>query len=267
MRKISKKIIISFGIFAFSVSAENAIAQNKNMQNSCKVAPSAAKSEYVPSGCVPNIYDVNIWGISDREVENLGDVAILKKINFTQNRQKIEAAANAGDTNAMYFLGLNAGSGATGSADKARIWFKKAAALNNKYALFALGFEIMGSAQNVKQAAPAIQYYQKAANLGHLEAMVELGRIYNKGTELPIQRDVAYSMMYYDMAIKGGSEQAKIDVAYAYLEGQGVRQDKNKAKQMLLEIGRADTEIGELARNSLLEEFNIDCAKNPNQCK
>ena len=36
---------------------------------------------------------------------------------------------------------------------------------------------------------------------------------------------------------------------------------------MLIEIGREDTEIGELARNSLLEEFNIDCAKNPNQCK
>lgn len=267
MHKISKNIILSFGFCAILGNVENAIAQNKNMQNSCKAVPAAALSESDPQGCIPNIYNVNIWGISDREVENLGDVAILKKINFTQNRQKIEAAANAGDTNAMYFLGLNAGSGATGSADKARIWFKKAAALNNKYALFALGFEIMGSAQNVKQSVPAIHYYEKAANLGHLEAMVELGRIYNKGTELPIPRDVAYSMMYYDMAIKGGSEQAKIDVAYAYLEGQGVRQDKNKAKQMLIEIGRADTEIGELARNTLMEEFNIDCSKTPNQCK
>lgn len=267
MRTISKNVLLSFGFCAFFATVDVAFAQNNNVSNSCKTIPTAAAKGSLVQGCVVNIWDVSIWGISDREVENLGDVAILKKINFTQNRQKIEAAANAGDTNAMYFLGLNAGSGATGSADKARIWFKKAAALNNKYALFALGFEIMGSAQNVKQAAPAIQYYEKAANLGHLEAMVELGRIYNKGTELPIPRDVAYSMMYYDMAIKGGSEQAKIDVAYAYLEGQGVRQDKNKAKQMLIEIGRADTEIGELARNSLLEEFNIDCPKNPNQCK
>ncbi len=251
MRNFSRNIFFTIGFCILLVNG--AYAQNTK--------PNLAMNVIVPTN------NVTMWGISDREVETLGDVAVLKKINFTQNRQKIEAAANNGDSNAQYFMGLNAGNGATGSADKARVWFKKAAALNNKYALYALGFEIMGSAENVKQAAPAIQYYEKAANLGHLEAMVELGRIYNKGTELPIPINITKSFGYYNKAIALGSEQAKIDVAYAYLEGQGVKQDKNKAKQMLIEIGRADTEIGELARNSLLEEFNIDCAKTPNQCK
>lgn len=251
MRKFSKNIFYIIGLCVISASGVNAQAQN----------PSFVSTNIIKTT------DVTSWGISDREVETLGDVAILKKINFAQNRQKIEAAANNNDSNAQYFMGLNAGNGATGSADKARIWFKKAAALNNKYALYALGFEIMGSAGNVKQAMPAIQYYEKAANLGHLEAMVELGRIYNKGTELPIPANPTKAFNYYNKAIVSGSEQAKIDVAYAYLEGKGVKLDKAKAKQMLIEIGRADTEIGELARNSLLEEFNLDCAKSPNQCK
>ncbi len=251
MRNFSRNIFFTIGFCTLLVNG--AYAQNTK--------PNLAMNVIVPTN------NVTMWGISDREVETLGDVAVLKKINFTQNRQKIEAAANNGDSNAQYFMGLNAGNGATGSADKARVWFKKAAALNNKYALYALGFEIMGSAENVKQATPAIQYYEKAANLGHLEAMVELGRIYNKGTELPIPPNPTKAFNYYNKAIANGSDQAKIDVAYAYLEGKGVKLDKAKAKQMLIEIGRADTEIGELARNSLLEEFNIDCAKNPNQCK
>ena len=91
--------------------------------------------------------------------------------------------------------------------------------------------------------------------------------------------------------VKGFGDQAELqkaqaEVSYVETEYQNTKQlseknvvspnelalakaklDKAKAKQMLIEIGREDTEIGELARNSLLEEFNIDCAKTPNQCK
>ena len=211
--------------------------------------------------------DVSSWGISDAQVQGLSDTAILSKINFAENRAKIEKAAANGDSNAMYFMGLFVGSGAMGDAQKANIWFKKAAVLNNKYALYTLGYSIIGDATTLKDASPAIKYYEKAASLNHIAALVELGRLYNKGTELPIARDMKKSFAYYNLAIALGSEQAKIDLAYIYLEGQGVKADKAKAKGILIGLAKSNSETGELARNSLLEEFNIDCTKNPAQCK
>jgi TPR repeat protein len=205
--------------------------------------------------------------LSQYELENLSDNAILQKSNFSKKKAEYIAGANSGDAMAMYLYALFLSNGASADPDKARPWLRKSAIAGNKYATYRLGFEILGNATDLKTANSGIILYEKAANLGHINSLIELGRIYNKGTDLPIPRNITKSLNYYNLAIAKGSNQAKIDLAYIYIEGQGIAKDLNKAKALLLNVAKSDDELGELARASLLEEFSIDCEKSPNLCK
>ena len=82
---------------------------------------------------------------------------------------------------------------------------KEAARLGNVEAMFDLGILYEDGAKNVVKShfAEAIRYYKKAAELDHVGAAVRLGDIYHYGG-LGIEQNLSRAWDYYDIAVKAG---------------------------------------------------------------
>ncbi len=104
----------------------------------------------------------------------------------------LQAAANAGDVEALYRLGLLYQSGQGVSADygKAQQFLERAAKSGHAYAQYALAllYRQSGSAPQIQQS---IQWQQKAAQQGHVEAQYGLGMLYANGQHVAKDLHVA----------------------------------------------------------------------------
>ena len=83
-----------------------------------------------------------------------------------------------------------------------------------------------GVMRNVKEA---IKWYEKAANIGHVDSMITLGNFYYMGQD--ILRDYKKAFKWYTKAVNLGSATAMNYIGNMYYEGKGV--NKNLEKAML----------------------------------
>ena len=76
----------------------------------------------------------------------------------------------------------------------------------------------------------AASYYERAAALGHLGAMVDLGIACEGGRGVP--RDAAAAAGWYRKAADGGHARATLNLGVLHAEGRGVRRDAAEAARL-----------------------------------
>jgi len=103
-------------------------------------------------------------------------------------------------------------------------YFQKAANLGEAAALYKLGRHYENNEKNWPRA---IECLEKAAALGYAEAMDRLGAIYYKGKITTQNKEKAFA--YFQRAAAHGSAAGQYNQGFCYLEGEGVSGDANKA--------------------------------------
>lgn len=145
-------------------------------------------------------------------------------------------AAEAGDAEAQYYLGVMLEQGLRGKADPtaALRWYQRAAVQGHAEAAFRLGSLLelgKGAAKNLSQAAA---WYQKAAEGGVARAQFNLALMFGQGRG--VERDLKAALAWFEKAAEGGIAEAWPQLALHYAIGAGGKRDPQKAL-MALEIG------------------------------
>lgn len=73
----------------------------------------------------------------------------------------------------------------------------------------------------------SIQWFQKAADQGHVVAQYNLGAIYARGQD--VNQDYAKAIKWLQKAADQGNAHAQHRIGYMYRNGQGVKQDYAEA--------------------------------------
>lgn len=81
--------------------------------------------------------------------------------------------------------------------------------------------------QKVKDMKKAMMWFQRAADLGHVDAMFNLGVGYANGLGVPVDFDQA--MKWYTKAAEHGSADAMYNIGASYDKGHGTAQNKKLA--------------------------------------
>jgi TPR repeat protein len=147
-------------------------------------------------------------------------------------------AAESGDSEAQYYLGMMLERGLRAKADPvaALRWYQRAAVQGHAEAAFRLGSLLElghGVAKNRSQAAA---WYQKAAEGGVARAQFNLALMFGRG--LGVERDLKAALTWFEKAAEGGIAEAWPQLALHYAIGAGGERDPQKAL-MALEIGAA----------------------------
>ena len=105
--------------------------------------------------------------------------------------------------------------------------FRDAAEHGNAEAQFRLGYMYqVGSGVSVDDQL-AVSWYRRAAELGHAEAQAYLGGMYADGFAVP--QDLAEAAKWFKESAEQGFALGQLSVAVAYAKGQGIRQDHTLA--------------------------------------
>jgi TPR repeat protein/ferredoxin len=110
---------------------------------------------------------------------------------------------------------------------KAMRFYKQAANTGHVEAMYDLGsmYEYgIGINKNEKEA---IRWYRKAADEGHAAAMFNLGYAYGRGEG--VEQDDTQAVYWYRKAAEAGHATAMNNLGYAYEHGEGVEQDDTQA--------------------------------------
>jgi TPR repeat protein len=161
---------------------------------------------------------------SSRLIYQLGR-AYQKNNNFSAALVQYQKAADQGNANAQYNLGVMYANGQGVAKDDAQAasWYRKAAeqgsalAQNNLGSMYRYG---LGVTQN---NAEAVKWYRKPADQGNAGAQFNLGVMYEKGQG--VQQNYAEAVKWYRMAGDQGNANAQNNLGAMYASGQGVAKD------------------------------------------
>jgi len=144
-------------------------------------------------------------------------------------------AAEGGDASAQYNLALmyERGEGVGRDYKEAIRWFSAAGDHNLIPPLLALGETYLQppSPEITTDVNKAIEYYQRAANLGSAVAEVTLGTIYSKG--LTGKVDYSQAFGWYQKSASKGWPDGEFAVGVSYAMGHGVPVDYGQARRWL----------------------------------
>lgn len=160
--------------------------------------------------------------------------ATLRAGNPGRAVEFFEQAAQKGNAEAMYFLGLLYAEGKGVAADpaKAMQWYRAAAEKGHAEAANNYAAAVAKS-----DPAQAIQWYRKAAEGGDLRAMNNLGSAYAEGKG--VEKDPRQAVEWYRKAADKGDPDAMLSYGYMLSHGLGVELDTTKAFAMYLASARA----------------------------
>jgi len=168
---------------------------------------SAASVGYAPALCALGSMYRNGTGVKSKDS--------IKAIHFF--KRAVEAAANAATAYGLSGNEISEGGGGSGgisfpSADS----IASGESLNHLGQMYELG---EGVRKNLDQA---IEYYQLAANAGHLDAQTNLGYIYQHGSEddqhfVPVDLEAAAA--WYTEAAEKGCAKAQNNLGYLFFTG------------------------------------------------
>lgn len=125
------------------------------------------------------------------------------------------------------------GTGVEKDSTTAYHWFGKAAEQNEPIALFTLAERharedsIAALSKRKLRKQPTIDYYTRAANVGHSKAQFKLAQFYDNGTYVRKSRKKAF--YWYLAAAKKGHPVAIEHVAYCYEKGRGTKKNQISA--------------------------------------
>jgi TPR repeat protein/SpoVK/Ycf46/Vps4 family AAA+-type ATPase len=162
---------------------------------------------------------------------------------------RLRVAANAGDMNAQYKLGLSYASGAGGTKndDEAARWYRLAADQGHvdaqcklsqhyriaaeqgyAYAQFGLGWIYEHGKGVTKDVQEAIRWYRRAAEQGYAYAQYQIGACYNNGADT-VLTDKEEAVRWYRLAAEQGFANAQYGLGFSYTKGDGVSKDDTEA--------------------------------------
>ncbi len=155
--------------------------------------------------------------------------------------------ATAGNATAQFNLGMMyaQGVGVSKDAAKAVEWYQKAAAQGDAGAQVNLGLMYAHGEGVPKDAAKAVEWYQKAAAQGHAFAQFNLGMMYVRGEGVP--EDVAKAVEWYQKAAAQGNAESQFYLGVMYAQGEGVPKDAAKAVEWYQKAaaqGNAGAQLG-----------------------
>jgi len=143
--------------------------------------------------------------------------------------QRLQQAAEQGDAEAQYFLGVMYANGRGVAQDdrQAVAWWLKAAEQGYAIAQYLMGAMYTEGRGVVKDDRQAVAWYRKAADQGYRDAQVALGNIYFTGRGVP--QDHHQAMAWYRKAADQGDTVSQLVLGTLYAEGRDVRQDDRQA--------------------------------------
>ncbi|MDE6012824.1 MAG: sel1 repeat family protein [Prevotella sp.] len=141
----------------------------------------------------------------------------------------MEQAASKQDVKSQYELALYYLN--SQQADKAVIWFKKAAKQGEVGAIYYYGYLMFNGQGIVQDKKGGIKLLQSAADKNFTMAYYRLGRIYYDGDG--IDQDYEKAVEYLRKAAERKNYNAKWLLGLCYLNGNGVKQDYYFATQLL----------------------------------
>ena len=152
---------------------------------------------------------------------------------FAKTEEELQCLATNGDAKDKLNLAQRYYKGdavITKDIIKAIDWYEKAAVLGSLEAYLALGdIYVDGDEQVTKDRFKAISWYERAAALGSLEACLALGGIYADNDE-KATKDMIKAIGWYEKAAALGSIEAYLSLGDIYADGdEQVTQDVSKA--------------------------------------
>jgi TPR repeat protein len=140
------------------------------------------------------------------------------------NTQLLRTAAEKGDAEAQYLLGLQyrEGDGLDRSQAEAEKWFRRAAETGHVEAQAALG-RLQATSDTPEAREDAAKWLLRAADQGNTQAMQTLGDLYRDHPGM--SGDPLAALRWYVQAATAGQPAAARAVAELYARGQGVARD------------------------------------------
>ena len=161
-------------------------------------------------------------------------IDIKAHINLDEDFAHWKQAAEEGDADGLYYMGVYYGTGDVVSQDyeKSATYFEQAAEKGHLEAIFQLGVYYMFGFGVKKDIHKALQLFELAADNDHCEAAAWAGQIYERGTD-GVRTNHKKAFKYYMIAAKQDNEEAMWYVIQGYLCGQGTKKDHIKALEWL----------------------------------
>lgn len=166
----------------------------------------------------------------------LGEIA-YEQGDYTAAIQNYEMAAEKGTellyiTNAeriianSYLIGV----GVEQDCAKAVEWYEKAAEMGDTDSMATLGYAYANGDKGLEQDyIKAAEWFEKAAEKGNTYAMLGIGYMYQNG--LGVETDYAKALEWYEKAAEMGDATAMYNIGHIYENGLGVDQDAEKAAE------------------------------------
>lgn len=150
------------------------------------------------------------------------------------------SAEQSHNTDSLYDLGnlYCAGSNGFIQDDVLAIdYFSKAASLGHTEAMNQLAYLYYAGKGVEKDEQTMIEWYEKAAALDNAKAITNLGNIYAKG--IGVKQSFQKAKEYFLNAAEKGDAVAMSNLSYLYLNGLGVEKDEKIAEDWLIEARKA----------------------------
>lgn len=156
------------------------------------------------------------------KAESAAPAATAKELMPEEKFVETKKKAEAGDAGAQFNLGLmyDNGEGVPKDAAKAVEWYQKAAAQGDASAQNNLGWMYDNGEGVSKDAVKAVAWYQKAAAQDHAEAQYYLGEMYAKGEGVPKNSAKAIELTQKAAAQGHVDAQFLMGVTYTHTDGE-----------------------------------------------
>jgi len=112
-------------------------------------------------------------------------------------------------------------------------WYQRAAELGDAGSMYELGCIYFGfhdiPGRQLRDYSRATIWFQRAANLNYIPAFTQLGVMYNSDGSLGVPEDHAMAARYFLKAAQAGDAQAMDNIGVMYSQGKGVPKDIDEA--------------------------------------
>jgi len=170
--------------------------------------------------------------------------------DLNQARQHFEAAAKAGHMHAFTEIAISEYDEAQSQREFAAVLSKFRRAAQSDYevsdAMFMVGHMLAHGQGTSRDALDALEWFRKAAALGHAEAAFAKGEIYENYTDygIAIGGHMEEALIWYRRAADLGHAGAMNDIGHLYDHGKGIVRDLDEAVRWYSKAAEAGNPTG-----------------------
>ncbi|MCC5637210.1 DUF2610 domain-containing protein [Nostoc sp. CHAB 5844] len=161
-------------------------------------------------------------GFEKRQYDIVNDgYKLLRQTLAKKSINDIQKAAEGGDAEAQYLLGIayNAGEGVAADPERTAYWLRRAATRGFSRAQFAYGQRLYwGWGETEPNKKEGFDWWLVAAENGNASAMLNIGETYLYGREGVAGQDLAQAEKYFNQALSVGALEAETSLGRLYTE-------------------------------------------------